>query len=109
MTIRYAKNSLLVDSDEMRRIQSCAAENNIVVCFGFSELKGNSTYIGQCTIDNSGDLLIHRRKLKPVHVERSAFGDGDGTSLENVVLTGVGRVGQLSCGVRTYLTCIDTY
>lgn len=103
MTIKYAKNSLVVDSDEMRRIQSCAAENNIVVCLGFSELKRNSTYIGQCTIDNNGELLMHRRKLKPVHVERSAFGDGNGTSLENVVLTGAGRVGQLSCGVRFYL------
>jgi hypothetical protein len=99
LSVRYTKNSLRVDSEEMKAIQACAAENKIVVCLGYSELFGNSTYVGQCTIDSDGKLLMTRRKLKPFHVERSVFGDGDGPSLENVVDTGVGRVGQLSCGV----------
>ena len=43
---------------------------------------------------------MNRRKLKPFHIERTAFGDGDGKSLEDVVPTGVDGVGQLSCGVR---------
>lgn len=101
MNIRYANNSLAVDSEEMKQLQSCAAENNIVVCINYAERKGNSLYIGQCTIDNTGELVMSRRKLKPVHMERTLFGDGDGPSLNNVATTGVGRVGQLSCAVST--------
>lgn len=97
--IRYADNSLSVNSEEMERLKACAAENNIVVCLGYSEREGNSLYIGQCTIDNNGELVMSRRKLKPVHMERTIFGDGNGPSLNNVATTGVGRVGQLSCAV----------
>ncbi|PKK42388.1 hypothetical protein CI102_13501 [Trichoderma harzianum] len=95
--IRYADNSLSIDSEEMERLKACAAENNIVVCLGYSEREGNSLYIGQYTIDNTGELVMSRRKLKPVHMERTIFGDGNGPSLNNVATTGVGRVGQLSC------------
>lgn len=97
--IRYADNSLSINSEEMERLKACAAENNIVVCLGYSEREGNSLYIGQCTIDNNGELVMSRRKLKPVHMERTIFGDGNGPSLNNVATTGVGRVGQLSCAV----------
>ena len=100
MSINYTKNSLVVGSEEMKQIQSCAAENEIVVCLGYSELRGNSTYMAQCTIDSDGKLLMTRRKLKPFHLERTVFGDGDGASLNNVVSTSAGKVGQLSCGVR---------
>ena len=94
----YTKNSLVLDSDEMKRLQKCAKENNIVVCLGYSELRGKSIYIGQCTIDSTGELVMTRRKLKPVHLERTLFGDGHGPSLNNVATTSVGQVGQLSCG-----------
>lgn len=99
MNHRYTQNSLTIDSDEMRELQSCAKENNIVVCFGLAELRGHSLYIGQCTIDNDGKLVMARQKLKPFHLERTIFGDGDATSLNNVATTAVGRIGQLSCGV----------
>ncbi|CEI60150.1 Arylacetonitrilase [Fusarium venenatum] len=98
MSVNYIKNSLRVDSEEMQAIKSCAAQNNIVVCVGFSELCGGSVYIAQCTIDSNGELLMTRRKLKPFHIERTMFGDGHGQSLNNVASTTVGRVGQLSCG-----------
>ena len=99
LSVQYTKNSLRLDSKEMKTLQECAAENSIVVCLGYSELKGDSTYVGQCTINNDGKLLMTRRKMKPFHVERSVFGDGDGPSLQNVVDTSAGQVGQLSCGV----------
>ncbi|CAG1999941.1 unnamed protein product [Fusarium graminearum] len=98
MSVKYIKNSMRVDSEEMQAIQSCAAENNIVVCVGFSESCGGSVYIAQCTIDSNGEILMTRRKLKPFHIERTLFGDGGGKSLDNVASTTVGRVGQLSCG-----------
>jgi nitrilase len=99
IVVKYTKNSLKIDSSEVQDIRSCAAENNIVVCLGFSELSGSSLYIAQCIIDSDGEVLMTRRKLKPFHIERTIFGDGHRPSLDNVALTSVGKVGQLSCGV----------
>ena len=98
-SINYVKNSLVLGSDQMKQLQASAAENEIVVALGCSERKGNSTYMGQCTIDSDGKVLMMRQKLKPFHMERTVFGDGGGASLDNVVSTSAGRVGQLSCGV----------
>ena len=45
---------------------------------------------------------------KPLHFERTVFGDGDGASLNNVVSTSARNVGQLSCGVRhPHSGCVD--
>ncbi|KLO82530.1 aliphatic nitrilase [Fusarium fujikuroi] len=98
MVVKYTKNSLKIDSSEMQDIKSCAVDNNMVVCLGFSERSGDSLYVAQCIINSNGKVAMTRRKLKPFHVERTIFGDGHGPSLDNVALTSVGRVGQLSCG-----------
>ena len=98
LSTRYIQNSLAVDSSEMRTIQSCAKENNIVVALGFSENDNNSVYIAQAIVDSDGKLLMHRRKLKPTHMERTIFGDASGNSLMNVVGTKIRkRVGSLAC------------
>jgi nitrilase len=82
----------------MATIQECAKQNNIVVSLGFSENDNHSLYIAQATIDSDGKMLMHRRKLKPTHMERTIFGDGSGDSLMNVVDTKAGkRVGSLAC------------
>ncbi|OJJ52483.1 hypothetical protein ASPSYDRAFT_1169473 [Aspergillus sydowii CBS 593.65] len=100
LNVEFVKNSLVVDSPEMEAIRKCAADNEMVVCLGFSERSGGTLYIAQCTINSDGSLLVARRKLKPIHMERTVFGDGHGPSLRNVAQTPVGRVGALSCGVR---------
>lgn len=98
LSTKYIQNSLAVDSDEMRRIQACAAKNGVVVALGFSENDHNSVYIAQAIIDADGKLLMTRRKLKPTHMERTIFGDASGNSLLNVVPTKIGkRVGSLAC------------
>ncbi|TID22297.1 carbon-nitrogen hydrolase [Venturia nashicola] len=100
LSTQYIKNSLVIDSPEMRTIQSCAAKNQIVVSLGFSENSNHSLYIAQAIIDSDGSLLMTRRKLKATHMERTIFGDASGNSLMNVVETkGTGgkRVGALAC------------
>ncbi|KIV81531.1 hypothetical protein PV11_03709 [Exophiala sideris] len=98
LATKYIQNSLVVDSEEMRMIQACAAKNKVVVALGFSENDHNSVYIAQAIIDSDGKLLMKRRKLKPTHMERTIFGDASGDSLTNVVSTQVGkRVGSLNC------------
>jgi predicted amidohydrolase len=48
-------------------------------------------------IGPNGDILNHRRKIKPTHVERTLFGDSTGDSLNNVVDTPLGKIGMLNC------------
>jgi nitrilase len=92
----YKQNSMAVDSDEMRTIQDAAREHGIHVALGFSELGGDSLYLAQALIDDHGDIVFARRKLKPTMAERMVFGEGDGSDLV-VADTSVGRIGALCC------------
>ena len=49
------------------------------------------------TLNAEGEIVYTRRKIKPTHVERTTFGDGNGDSLKNVGDTHIGRVGSLAC------------
>ena len=93
---RYMTNSMTRDSLEMDRIRQAAARHDIYVVLGFSERSGGSLYMAQAFISGTGELVSVRRKLKPTHVERSVFGEGDGSDLQ-VHDTALGRVGGLNC------------
>lgn len=93
---RYFANSLEVDSPEYERLRAAARDNGIVVVIGFSERDHGSLYMAQSIIGADGEVLLHRRKLKPTHVERTLFGESDGSGIR-VVDTPVGRVGALNC------------
>ena len=93
---RYHENCLVVGSAEMATIQEAAKRNNINVLLGYSERDGGSLYMAQALIDEDGELVYARRKLKPTHVERTVFGEGDGSDFQ-VAETSVGRVGSLCC------------
>jgi len=93
----YRENSLASDSDEMRRIREAARENAIYVSLGYSEIDFATLYISQVLISPTGEVLNHRRKIKPTHVEKLVYGDGAGDTFKSVVQTDIGRVGQLNC------------
>ena len=93
---RYFNNSMEVDSPEFKRLTKAANDLNIWLSFGFSERDGGSLYISQALIDNEGQIALNRRKLKPTHVERTVFGDGDGSDLK-VCETTIGNIGMLNC------------
>lgn len=102
MVTTYQKNSLKIDSPEMKRICISAKQNQIAVALGFSENHSNSLYISQALIGADGVIKMQRRKIKPTHLERTIFGDGSGDSLHNVVkVPDVGRVGMLACWEHT--------
>lgn len=92
----YHANSPQVDGPQMQRIADAARHNDINVVVGMSARIGGSLYMAQAIFDNTGHLVRVRRKLKPTHVERSVFGDGDGSDLEVFDLS-VGKVGALNC------------
>lgn len=93
---RYFDNSMTADGPEMQRLQAAARDNGIHVVMGYSERAGGSLYMGQAIIDETGALLAARRKLRPTHVERSVFGEGDGSDIA-VHETSIGRLGALNC------------
>ncbi|KAF5017552.1 hypothetical protein F66182_10503 [Fusarium sp. NRRL 66182] len=83
---RYIYNSLPLESEAMESVKVAARENSIAVVLGFSEQSpSHSIYISQAVISPQGHVLLHRRKIKPTHMERTVFGDGTGADLNNVV------------------------
>ncbi len=92
----YFENSVEAGSAEDNALAEAARKNNIQVSMGLSERDGGSLYIAQWHYDENGEIVQRRRKLKPTHVERTVFGEGDGSDLA-VHETSLGRIGQLSC------------
>ncbi len=90
------QNSMAVNSQEMSRLQQIAHQYGVLLVMGYSERDASSRYISQVMIDKNGEILLNRRKLKPTHVERTLFGEGDGSDIR-VVETDLGRVGALNC------------
>ncbi len=93
---RYHDNSLVVGSAAYEKLAGAARDHDISVMLGYSEKSGGSLYLGQALIDNTGRTIYTRRKLKPTHVERTLFGEGDGSDL-TVVDTPLGRIGGMCC------------
>ncbi len=93
---RYHDNSLVIGSPEFERLKDAARKHKMWVSFGFSEKAGGSLYIAQALIDDQGNTVQTRRKLKPTHVERTVFGEGDGSDL-HVCETAIGNIGSLCC------------
>ncbi|MEM7542285.1 MAG: carbon-nitrogen hydrolase family protein [Pseudomonadota bacterium] len=93
---RYFDNSLDLQSEHRERLCEMARENKIFVSMGFSERAGGSLYIAQILIDDCGEVVNSRRKLKPTHVERTVYGEGDGSDLK-VFGTALGQLGQMCC------------
>ncbi|EKG14506.1 Aminoacyl-tRNA synthetase class Ib [Macrophomina phaseolina MS6] len=108
LNTKYIYNSLSIGSPEFEQIASTAKRHSIAVVLGFSERTStHSLYISQAIISPQGATLLHRRKIKPTHVERAVFGDGSGADLSNVVDVdfggdvGVVKVGALACWEHT--------
>lgn len=93
---RYSDNSLVYGSPQADRLARAAADAGVHVVLGLSERQAGSLYIAQWIIGPDGSTIARRRKLKPTHVERTIFGEGDGSDLA-VHPTPLGRVGALCC------------
>jgi len=94
---RYHENSLVIGSAEYKAIAKAARDNDMVVGLGHSEKDKGSLYLAQTMFDRDGSVLWNRRKLKPTHVERALYGNGDGSDLHVQEVEGIGRLGGLCC------------
>ncbi|MBY3985663.1 carbon-nitrogen hydrolase family protein [Rhodococcus fascians] len=94
--VPYVNNSIEVGSSQFARLEDAARTAGIAMSLGFSERENGSLYVSQAFIDKHGVTRTVRRKLKPTHVERTMFGEGDGSDIQ-VIDTDLGRVGALNC------------
>lgn len=90
----YFDNSIEAGSDHDKAIARAPRDNKIQVSMGLSERAGGTLYIAQWHYGDDGELIKRRRKLKPTHVERTVFDEGDGSDWK-VSDTAIGGIGQL--------------
>ncbi|MEX0286303.1 MAG: carbon-nitrogen hydrolase family protein [Paracoccaceae bacterium] len=92
----YAANSIVEGSEQDKRLAEAARAGNIHVVMGLSWNVNGTLYMGQWHYGPDGEIISRRRKLKPTHVERTVYGEGDGSDMV-VSDTDIGRVGALCC------------
>ena len=94
----YIANSPKLGGPEHRLIAGAAAEHGIQVVLGVSELdEDGRIYMGQWIIDENGETVLTRRKLKPSSVEGSFFAPGEPVVDLKVIDTSIGTIGALNC------------
>ncbi len=93
---RYHENSLEFGDEHFVRLAEAARDLGITAVVGYSEREGGTLYMSQAILPADGSPAINRRKLKPAHVERSVFGEGDGSDLRVIEMQGR-KVGVLCC------------
>ena len=96
VVMRHRANAIEVDGPEMRAIGEAARRAGTWVMMGFAERDRGSIYCAQALIDDRGEVVMSRRKLRPTHMERTVWGEGPATDLK-VVQAPFGRVGGLCC------------
>jgi len=92
----YHDNSIATDGPELAAIAAAAKRHGMHIVFGFSERDAGTLYLAQSIIGPDGEVIANRRKLKATFVERSVYGEGDGSDLA-VHDTALGRLGALCC------------
>jgi nitrilase len=93
---KHRMNAVTLDGPELATICKAAKAHNIWVMMGFAERDRGSIYCSQALIDDRGEIVMSRRKLRPTHMERTVWGEGPATDLK-VTDTPFGKVGGLCC------------
>lgn len=76
---RHHDISLVAGSPQAARLAQAARDHQTMVVMGHSEKAGGSLCMGQWIIGADGATVAMRCKLKPTQVERTVFGEGDGS------------------------------
>lgn len=93
---QYMGNAIEANSVHEKTISEAVKRNNLQVVLGVAEKDGGTLYMSQWHFAADGTVISRRRKLKPTHVERSIFGEGDGSDII-VNDTALGKIGALCC------------
>jgi len=99
MAPEYLANAVEIPSATTEQLCKAARQANIDVVIGVAERDARSRGTVYCTllfIGSDGEILGYHRKLKPTHRERTAWGEGDGSSLV-IYERPYGRISGLNC------------
>lgn len=94
--VELHRNAVEADGAEIAALRDAAKRNHVEIVMGATERDGGSLYCTLFYLGANGEYRGRHRKLKPTHVERSVWGEGDGSDLF-VLDTPVGRLGGLNC------------
>jgi nitrilase len=98
--VRLYANAVEVPGADLAQLAQAAQTAGVAVAIGVTEREstyGRGTlYNTLLILDSSGQLVLQHRKLMPTYKERTVWGQGDGSSLRTVELSGT-RVGGLLC------------
>lgn len=93
---RLYANAVTIPGPAVAKLSEAARKHNIYVCASVTERDGGSLYLTQLWFDKSGNLMGKHRKIRPTGVERTIWGEGDGSMMQ-VFDTELGRLGGLQC------------
>lgn len=96
IVMAHRANAITVDGPEMRAVGEAAKRAGTWVMLGFAERDRGSIYCSQALLDDRGEVVMSRRKLRPTHMERTVWGEGPATDLK-VVDAPFGKIGGLNC------------
>lgn len=90
------QQALTRNGEAMRALQKAAADAGIAVVMGLHERDGGSLYNVAAYIGANGELLNLHRKLMPTSTERLVWGQGDGSDMQSIEMSGA-SVNGLIC------------
>lgn len=99
MAAEYLENAVEIPSSTTDQLCEAARQANIDVVIGVAERDTQTQGTVYCTllfISNTGTILGRHRKLKPTSRERTAWGEGDGSSL-TIYERPYGKISGLNC------------
>ncbi|KAK1487221.1 hypothetical protein CCUS01_03565 [Colletotrichum cuscutae] len=97
----YIENAIVIGDAQWNRLIAAIQAVGIYANLNFAEVDGDYMYMSQASIDPQGNIMHHRRKLRPSGAERYFFSDGVAGDLK-VLETDYGRWGMLECGEHMY-------
>ncbi len=94
----YYKNSLDLESDDLKRLEKLSKSEDVYLVIGVTEKQefNGSLYCSMLYISPTEGLIGVHRKIKPTGTERIVWGEANGESLVTFK-TKIGKLGGLIC------------
>ncbi|KAI0721368.1 carbon-nitrogen hydrolase [Cerioporus squamosus] len=108
--VRYAKAAIEIPSAAITRIEQISKETNVFLVVGVIERDNGTLYCTVVFVDPEKGYLAKHRKLVPTAMERTIWGQGDGTTLPVISKTFESPVGQGTVDAKLSATiCWENY